>query len=62
MAGDGARPAPWRTDVAARAWAALHLASALLLPRADLTVGTWDRHLHRAVAAQGVSLLPEQLP
>ncbi|MGH2949056.1 MAG: hypothetical protein ACRDPC_22865 [Solirubrobacteraceae bacterium] len=41
---------------------ALHLASALLLPRADLTVATWDRRLHRAVAAHDVSLLPEQLP
>jgi predicted nucleic acid-binding protein len=40
---------------------ALHLASALLLPRADLTVATWDRRLHRAVAAHGVPLLPEQL-
>lgn len=41
---------------------ALHLASALLLPRLDLTVATWDRRLHRAVAAHEVPLLPAQLP
>lgn len=41
---------------------ALHLASALLLPRADLTVATWDRRLHQAVAANAVPLLPQQLP
>jgi predicted nucleic acid-binding protein len=41
---------------------ALHLASALLLPRRDLTVATWDRRLHRAVAAHEVPLLPERLP
>jgi predicted nucleic acid-binding protein len=41
---------------------ALHLASALLLPRAELTVATWDRRLHEALAAHDVRLLPEQLP
>jgi predicted nucleic acid-binding protein len=41
---------------------ALHLASALLLPRVDLTVATWDRRLHQAAAAHKVPLLPEQLP
>jgi predicted nucleic acid-binding protein len=41
---------------------ALHLAAALLLPRADLTVATWDRRVHQAVSAQGVSLLPKRLP
>jgi predicted nucleic acid-binding protein len=41
---------------------ALHLASALLLPRVDLTVATWDRRLHQAVAAHEVPLLPAQLP
>jgi predicted nucleic acid-binding protein len=40
---------------------ALHLASVLLLPRRDLTVATWDRRLHLAVAAHDVPLLPEQL-
>jgi predicted nucleic acid-binding protein len=41
---------------------ALHLASALLLPRRDLMVATWDRRLHRAVAAHDIPLLPDQLP
>jgi uncharacterized protein len=40
---------------------ALHLAAALLLPRAELTVATWDRRLHRAVSGHGVPLLPERL-
>jgi predicted nucleic acid-binding protein len=41
---------------------ALHLAAALLLPRVELTVATWDRRLHQAVAAHEVPLLPAQLP
>ena len=45
-----------------RGFDALHLASALLLPRRDLTVATWDRRLHQAVAAHEVPVLPEQLP
>ncbi|HXS45928.1 MAG TPA: PIN domain-containing protein [Solirubrobacterales bacterium] len=37
---------------------ALHLAAALLLPSADLTVATWDVRLHRAARGQGLQTLP----
>lgn len=40
---------------------ALHLASALLLPRRNLTVATWDARLHRAVVERGLSALPSEL-
>jgi uncharacterized protein len=40
---------------------ALHLASALLLPREDLIVAVWDRRLHTAVRAEGLGLFPETL-
>jgi predicted nucleic acid-binding protein len=40
---------------------ALHLAAALLLPRDDLVVATWDRRLHAAAAAVGLRVLPEAL-
>jgi predicted nucleic acid-binding protein len=40
---------------------ALHLAAALLLPRDDLVLATWDRRLHAAVAAAGLRLLPRTL-
>ncbi len=40
---------------------ALHLASALLLPRDGLVVATWDRRLHQASVAEGVDLLPRSL-
>jgi predicted nucleic acid-binding protein len=40
---------------------ALHLASALLLPREDLTVAVWDRRLHAAARAEGLGLFPEIL-
>jgi uncharacterized protein len=38
---------------------ALHLAAALLLPRQDLTLATWDRRLHAAAEAEGLRVLPE---
>jgi predicted nucleic acid-binding protein len=38
---------------------ALHLAAALLLPRAELVVATWDRRLHVAAHTYGLSLLPD---
>jgi predicted nucleic acid-binding protein len=38
---------------------ALHLASALVLPREDLTVAVWDRRLHAAARAEGLGLFPE---
>ncbi len=40
---------------------ALHLAAALLLPRADLRLATWDRRLHRAAVEEGLRVLPERL-
>jgi predicted nucleic acid-binding protein len=40
---------------------ALHLASALLLPRHDLTLATWDRRLHAAAVANGLPVLPRQI-
>ena len=40
---------------------ALHLASALLLPRAELCVATWDRRLSSAARDQGLRVLPERL-
>ncbi len=40
---------------------ALHLASALVLPREDLTVAVWDRRLHTAARAEGLGLFPESL-
>jgi len=40
---------------------ALHLASALLLPRADVCVATWDRRLSSAARDQGLRVLPERL-
>ena len=40
---------------------ALHLASALVLPREDLIVAAWDRRLHAAARAEGLRLFPEVL-
>jgi predicted nucleic acid-binding protein len=40
---------------------ALHLASALVLPREDLIVAVWDRRLHSAARAEGLGLFPESL-
>ena len=40
---------------------ALHLASALVLPREDLTMAVWDRRLHAAARAEGLGLFPEVL-
>jgi predicted nucleic acid-binding protein len=40
---------------------ALHLASALLLPRDDLVMATWDRRLHAAAQAERLNLLPDSL-
>ena len=40
---------------------ALHLAAALVLPRSDLTMATWDRRLHAAAQAEGLALLPAEL-
>jgi uncharacterized protein len=40
---------------------ALHLAAALMLPRSDLLLATWDRRLHAAAKAEGLALIPEGL-
>jgi predicted nucleic acid-binding protein len=40
---------------------ALHLAAALLLPRDDLLLATWDRRLHAAARAEGLELVPDEL-
>jgi predicted nucleic acid-binding protein len=40
---------------------ALHLAAALVLPRDDLTLATWDRGLHAAALAEGLSVVPAAL-
>jgi uncharacterized protein len=41
---------------------ALHLAAALLLPREDLVLATWDRRLHAAGRAEGIEVLPAAIP
>ena len=40
---------------------ALHLASALVLPREDLIMAVWDRRLHNVARAEGLGLFPETL-
>jgi len=40
---------------------ALHLAAALVLPRDDLVLATWDHRLHAAAIASGLRLLPATL-
>jgi predicted nucleic acid-binding protein len=40
---------------------ALHLAAALMLPREDLLLATWDHRLHSAAGAEGLALTPETL-
>ena len=46
---------------ALRSLDALHLAAAMVLPRAELSVATWDRRLHQSAAGRGLSVLPERL-
>ena len=41
---------------------AVHLASALALGLADLTVAVWDRRLHAGAAAAGLAVAPAALP
>jgi predicted nucleic acid-binding protein len=40
---------------------ALHLAAALVLPRSDLLMATWDRRLHAGARAEGLDVLPTEL-
>ncbi len=44
-----------------RSMDALHLAAALALPRDSLTLATWDRRLHTAARAEGLTVIPEEL-
>lgn len=39
----------------------LHLAAALVLPRDELVLATWDRRLYAAAGAEGLALLPEAI-
>jgi predicted nucleic acid-binding protein len=55
------RAASLATTGALRSLDALHLASALLLPRAEVCVATWDRRLSNAARDQGLQVLPERL-
>jgi uncharacterized protein len=49
-------------DLDLRSLDALHLAAALVLPRDDLVLATWDRRLHAAAHTTGLPLLPETIP
>jgi uncharacterized protein len=49
-------------DLDLRSMDALHLAAALVLPRADLVIATWDRRLHVAARTSGLSLMPDAIP
>ena len=40
---------------------ALHLAAALVLPREALAFATWDRRLHTAAGAEGLTLIPARI-
>jgi len=49
-------------DLDLRSLEALHLAAALVLPRDDLVIATWDRKLHAAARTTGLPLVPETVP
>ncbi|MGI8945056.1 MAG: type II toxin-antitoxin system VapC family toxin [Thermoleophilaceae bacterium] len=48
-------------DRGLRSLDSLHLAAALVLPRAGLVFATWDHRLHTAANAEGLSVLPGTL-
>ncbi len=48
-------------DEGLRTLDALHLASALCLPRSDVVVATWDRRLAAAARTRGLAVLPSPL-
>ena len=48
-------------DLDLRSLDALHLAAALVLPRDDLVLATWDRRLHAAAHTTALPLLPETI-
>ena len=37
---------------------AIHMASALTIPKSDLVVAVWDRRLHAAMKAEGLAVTP----
>lgn len=49
-------------DLDLRSLDALHLAAALVLPRDELVIATWDRRLHAAAQTTGLPLIPETIP
>ncbi len=49
-------------DLDLRSLDALHLAAALVLPREDLVIATWDRRLHAAARTSGLPVLPDTIP
>jgi hypothetical protein len=55
------RAAALSEAVRLRSLDALHLAAALLLPRDDLTVLTWDRRLHAAARDHGLRVAPDAI-
>jgi predicted nucleic acid-binding protein len=40
---------------------AVHLAAALVLPREDLVIATWDRRLHGAAIRSRINVIPDAL-
>lgn len=48
-------------DLELRSLDALHLAAALVLPRDELVLATWDRRLHAAADTTGFRLVPSTL-
>jgi predicted nucleic acid-binding protein len=49
-------------DRGLRSLDALHLAAAMILPGPGLTFATWDQRLHTAAVAEGLDVLPADLP
>ena len=39
---------------------AVHLASALTIPKSELVVAVWDRRLHAGVSAEGLAIAPPE--
>jgi len=49
-------------DLDLRSLDALHLAAALVLPRDDLVMATWDRKQHAGARTTGLRLMPDTVP
>jgi predicted nucleic acid-binding protein len=56
------RAAELTIDLDLRSLDALHLAAALVLPRDELVIATWDRKLHTAARTTGLPVLPDTIP